>query len=365
MKKEHRVKAIYFLLLTIAFIFATEWVARRLPFIFQERVGPLFREDPTYVFRMKSNLEALHFSPDAKINLVYHTDSRGFRNGEFLSNPVAGTFRIICLGDSYTFGDGVPDGKTYPQLLHQNLKSSPAQGTYEAINAGQMSWSTGQELRLLESEIFALKPNLVTIGFSVPYNYHALQMNKIMSIQDGNLVRVAVSRNRVHIVRQIMKWIPIYEFLTEHSVLFNHVRRLVLVALQQKDANQEGPTVVEVGKTMDETLALSSMILSDMQRQCHQNNAQLLVLLFISQDMVIDMKDDGKHPYFQFYHHTLNDLKSLKIPYIDFMTQGPAWSRAQGIPIDDIFLPVDEHYSPVGHQMVAEALTDWILKSRN
>lgn len=92
------------------------------------------------------------------------TNSYGMRDHEFSAVPVPGVIRILCLGDSLTFGDGVAVGDTYPKQLEARLGR---EGTvrYEVINAGVPSYDTWQEVVYFEEWGRQLKPNTVVIGF--------------------------------------------------------------------------------------------------------------------------------------------------------------------------------------------------------
>ena len=86
-------------------------------------------------------------------------NSRGLRDREIDPARAKGRLRVLCLGDSFTWGQGVGDDETYPKLLERELTGA------EAINAGVSAWGTAQELLWLEREGFGYSPDVVTIGF--------------------------------------------------------------------------------------------------------------------------------------------------------------------------------------------------------
>lgn len=92
------------------------------------------------------------------------TNSYGLRDREFSAVPGPGVVRILCLGDSLTFGDGVAAEDTYAKQLEARLGQ---EGTvrYEVINAGVPSYDTWQEVAYFEEWGWRLKPNTVVIGF--------------------------------------------------------------------------------------------------------------------------------------------------------------------------------------------------------
>jgi hypothetical protein len=92
------------------------------------------------------------------------TNSQGLRDREFSVLPERGVVRILCLGDSLTFGDGVAVEDTYPKQLEAVL-SQEGNARYEVINAGVPSYDTWQEVVYFEEWGIRLKPNIVVMGF--------------------------------------------------------------------------------------------------------------------------------------------------------------------------------------------------------
>jgi hypothetical protein len=93
-------------------------------------------------------------------------NSLGFRdNREYRLEKAPGTFRILVLGDSVTFGHGASFETTYPYLLEMRLQSWRPDVQWEVWNLGVPGYNTAQELaQLLElGERFA--PDLVVVGF--------------------------------------------------------------------------------------------------------------------------------------------------------------------------------------------------------
>ena len=90
----------------------------------------------------------------------------GFRDDrEYALEKAPGTFRVLVLGDSVTFGHGTTFETTYPYLLETRLKSWRPDVQWQVWNLGVPGYNTTQELaQLLElGERFA--PDLVVVGF--------------------------------------------------------------------------------------------------------------------------------------------------------------------------------------------------------
>ena len=95
-----------------------------------------------------------------------HINELGFRDRrEYALKKQPGTFRIIVLGDSVTFGHGSLDETTYPFLLEQRLKAWRPDVNWEVWNLGVPGYNTRQELAYLEAVGQRYAPDLVVVGF--------------------------------------------------------------------------------------------------------------------------------------------------------------------------------------------------------
>jgi lysophospholipase L1-like esterase len=98
----------------------------------------------------------------------YHINEFGLRGPAISRQKSADIYRVICLGDSLTFGEGVEEEDAYPAVLQRLLSGSEAGGLHqrvEVINAGVQAHDTVEEAALFESLASQLKPDAVTLGF--------------------------------------------------------------------------------------------------------------------------------------------------------------------------------------------------------
>jgi hypothetical protein len=110
-------------------------------------------------------------------NEVEHTTNQlGFRGPEFavsnrdgrlVATKPGGTVRMVFLGDSFTFGEGVRDEDTYPARTAALLQREHPSGSprFEAYNLGVGGYNTTQELSLLEHLGLKLLPDCVVLGY--------------------------------------------------------------------------------------------------------------------------------------------------------------------------------------------------------
>jgi lysophospholipase L1-like esterase len=98
----------------------------------------------------------------------------GFRNREDVASDKApNEYRILCLGDSTTFGLGLDQSQTYPAQLQQLLNERNNARIYRVYNGGRTAWSSFNALRCLEKYGAATKPDMVVI--SVGFNDYSLK----------------------------------------------------------------------------------------------------------------------------------------------------------------------------------------------
>ena len=89
-------------------------------------------------------------------------NSHGTRGAEFEAVKPEGTFRIICLGDSRTFGWGLAEEDTYSKRLENLLRAEVSSDRrVEVINAGVNAWSYPQMLTYMKKHGLAYQPDLV------------------------------------------------------------------------------------------------------------------------------------------------------------------------------------------------------------
>ena len=92
-------------------------------------------------------------------------NSDGFRDREF-PIPRSEAKRIMMLGDSVTFGRGVPLEKTFPKLLEGILnRGDPSGRAYEVMNFGVPGYNTRQELEFFEVKGRKYAPDLLVVSW--------------------------------------------------------------------------------------------------------------------------------------------------------------------------------------------------------
>jgi lysophospholipase L1-like esterase len=113
--------------------------------------GELFVEDPERLWRLSPTCEKF------EVNEV------GLR-GWWPEGPAPeGELRILCVGDSCTFGTGVRYDETYGVVLARTLSNSRLGMTARAVLLALPGYSTYQDLVLLRQRAAELQPDLVVL----------------------------------------------------------------------------------------------------------------------------------------------------------------------------------------------------------
>jgi lysophospholipase L1-like esterase len=125
-------------------------MAERLPLMFM-------RAHPTRGWAMVPGQTHYTYTHEVRLNAL------GLRGPE-LGPKEPGERRVLFLGDSLTYGQGVAEEDTVPSALERELAART--GTkWTVVNAGHRAYDTVQELALLEELGEAIQPDVVLLGW--------------------------------------------------------------------------------------------------------------------------------------------------------------------------------------------------------
>ena len=291
------------------------------------------------------------------------TNSLGLRSPE-VSPKKNKEFRILSLGESTTFGLGVPGSETYSALLQKLLQKTTSRPV-TVINAGISAYSSFQSLKYLELQGLKLQPDLVLF-------YHEVNDYLPSVIRDHNLNEFGILKtdkelydSRLHALNQwlLQKW-ALYAFLSR-SVASYQIRRI-------ENADVKNPVekiglpdfrVGDVGEIRNGTAVLAPDIdatalgrrVSDAERLenltelislCEQNETDLIII----------------HPSYRNSRRHECRLTRLCRERGVLMYEAHDALHRTNIPSAEMFLDV-WHPSVRGHQALAEGLTH-LIKNR-
>ena len=96
-------------------------------------------------------------------DIIVQTNEDGLRSHHSRDSFLSFDKRIVCLGDSFTFGAWVQDDQAYPQILESLLNEKEAEVSVGVLNAGILSYSPLLEEQMLEHVVKHYRPHVVTL----------------------------------------------------------------------------------------------------------------------------------------------------------------------------------------------------------
>jgi len=91
----------------------------------------------------------------------------GFRERDFQTPKPEGVFRVMVLGDSFTWGVGIANRQRYTDQLEKILQERYPDRRIEVLNFGVSGGPTTRERDILQEHVDAVEPDLVIVGFCI------------------------------------------------------------------------------------------------------------------------------------------------------------------------------------------------------
>lgn len=128
------------------------------PYLFMSDIPGLFVADPEVVHRYRRG---------ARIRWQgawYEINTQGWRGPEWPKVKEKDDV-VLCLGDSITFGYGVPFETTFCKRLEVLLKEKFPRNPPIVFNAASDNYNTEQEVRIFKELLPLLRPDIVIVNF--------------------------------------------------------------------------------------------------------------------------------------------------------------------------------------------------------
>jgi lysophospholipase L1-like esterase len=159
-----------------------------------------------YSWALPPNSWMSEADPDTGRVSYFRTNARGWKDREHTLAKPETTFRIVVLGDSYTYGV-VPMDQQYTTRVEAMLRER-GWPQCEVISIGVSGWGTDQALEALVSEGLRYQPDLVIYqfcsndllenlypepGMPPPTPFHRVKHFRYERLPDGGLQKVALA----------------------------------------------------------------------------------------------------------------------------------------------------------------------------
>jgi hypothetical protein len=188
-----------------------------------------------------ANVHGRHFVPGT-YDTNFSFNAQRFRGAQLLAQAASpGTIRIAVLGSSFTFGSGANDDETYPfqlqRILEREAQGQGSHAVFEVINAGMPGSVVADEALWYDTWVQRFRPQLVILNVACVVDFPT---TTFAIDHEGKPVLHAGERrhpSRNGSVRRVLRQLPGYVFLSQHSEFFN------LLALKVGQAIRRGPSI--------------------------------------------------------------------------------------------------------------------------
>lgn len=263
------------------------------------------------------------------------TNSEGIRDREFSSVPRTDVFRVLAVGDSQTFGNGLEMSDTWPKQLEKALNGSAYNKIFEVVNSGLPGSDTWQHEIILGRMLEKYHPHAVVLAFYV--NDVVVKPERVQFFQrrdrDNNWVRLIYMLKRSVLLLTLRNvydsvintWMPDSALVTQNALL-------------------DGKHSPEIDARWEQV----SKSMAGIMRETRLHAAQLLIVSLPRRDQV-----DGRTSASGYNQRLESILKQHGISYINML--GPLQDAyiEQG---KRLFIPWDGHNSAIANRIIADEI---------
>jgi lysophospholipase L1-like esterase len=249
----------------------------------------LYEPSPTRLYMLRPGVDAVV----SRSHVHIHINAAGFRDDrEWTSGKLDGGYRIVVLGDSFTFGGKVEVEKTFPCVLEKELQNLDPSQRYEALNLAVPGYNTEQEMLTLREEGLAYQPDLVIVNFVLN--------------DAGPMEQLFPRKSSLPLsVRRILKRSDLVQFV----YAFEKGMRIVLLRGSFQAASHYAE-LAEGSPGWDRARAA----LAEIQQLCSSTHTRLLVVVW---PMLVDLR--GDYPYGAKHQLVVDECRRLGIPVLDLL----------------------------------------------
>lgn len=307
------------------------------------------------------------------------TNSAGLRDVDEISDD-PNTFRVLALGDSFTYGYYVHNEESWPSRLEETLNQR-LETRIQVLNAGVPGFTIVDELEYLREKGMTLEPDLVVIGFYT---------NDIFDFYPPireYFARPVILQQAVSPQPQENSFIS---WLSQNSALYSVVARLRASFGEQKieaEVNRVTPTIPGLQELYRDMLFLNpnkpeyqdewdsyASYFSDTVEYLSDEGIPVVLMAFpdlaqmplegglpdYPQQFLTDLTEETKTPYLDLLpvFREKGDIQSLYLMYynpdaqVDVNAPDAAVQSYTG----------DGHPSAYGHLVTARALVDLLIE---
>lgn len=260
---------------------------------------------------------------------LVETNEHGLRDRDYPFQRPPEARRLLALGDSQTFGNGLSLDATWPKQLEAQLSLQDPDLRWEVVNAGIEATDTWQHERIFERLAPIYEIDAVVLAFYV--NDVAARPKQVLA---------ATGRTNTTLQR--------IAYLLKRSALATSILRLVLSSLHGGGDREHRVITGEPDPAIEQGWADVESALAEMKRRAHALGVGMLIAVLPRRDQV-----DGSTPAMAYNTRIAQIAERLGIPAVDMLEPlRRAWPEHGA----ELFIPWDGHNSAIANEIIAQEL---------
>jgi hypothetical protein len=315
----------------------------------------MFEEDAAAGYRLRGGYRSEVRVPEYRTLVL--TDPEGYRVPEEEPPAPDGAVRVLAVGDSFTFGVGVPAEAAFPELLEDRLRAS-GRGTWDVRNGGVGGYGPGRTSRALVTRQGEWSPDVVIHAIYVGNDLEDSDPQSSGAVvRDGRLVtpgRHALLRLRLALRTRS----HLYAFVRQH--MYGLYRA---TGLWQKSQYLDPMGLQEwPARVRDVSWPAGRQAIADTRDWAAQHGVRYLVVVIPTRWQVDDEawsryraawgRPDPAFDRDHAQREVFAALEELDVPALNLL---PALRRAQASGLRTYY-SLDPHWTPEGHALAAQLI---------
>jgi len=309
------------------------------------RLRLMHQPDKRLGYRLVPNYEMGYKTSD--FDSFVKINSEGLRDYEHQKDKDPNTFRILVLGDSFTFGVGVNLEDSYSKVLESMLNQSYDSGgnkkKYEVINAGIEGFGTGQEYIYLEELGIRYKPDLVIVGL------FSNDINDVMSEIPNSTFTKTWLKNHLYVLSYLRGL---------HKILLIRSKDVKTTFFQIYQEQYPPEFKAAIQKTKEYLMKVHDF--------SYSNGAKTLILIvpscFEIDRLEWDKKGFGRLYSDDFFNKNMSKFSDIftefgKEKSVPTLTLLPTFRNSN---IRPLYFTHDPHWTKEGHRLAAESIYNFL-----
>ena len=309
----------------------------------------IWERSPISFYSLKPSYKGLIRSVHGEFTITVKTNALGLRDDhEFSQIKPDNTFRILVLGDSFTFGYGVESEESYPKQLERFLRDYVKDMNIEILNAGFADgWAPDTEYLYLKNRGILFEPDLVILGFFQGNDIINLSTNKWG--EEENQLPLRITQTGTGLVPRIIK---------ERSVLFQFLKWKIHKWKIHTVAKKVFRSPEHIGSSPNEHLVSARLLIKGMQDISKKHNARFAVVIIPAMEAVIKGET---HELTRIRRDISEFCMQQQIPVLDLLSP---FAKYQENSKKRLYFQLNAHWTNDGHLLAARDIFNFVLSEK-